>query len=556
MQKIKRECPVPWSREFLQPAGSPLDPSMFTSAGWAADLLDLRFMTLQEEADLFTMVMGVVGPLCPEDRIVYPGLMVSWMVTPRTADLSDSFVKAVSCEQITFLDAPMEGLRDLFPSCMLVDVRGCGLELYGLHMDGLFMYPSFDEDRGYAMILMVGVDSRYGLRDPLLSKLVVKGDTFADALEASAEERRILHMRWLTGLDTGEHDQIFATYEDETALLDLGVRILSLACSNQGSILWAGRTERSHGVFDFGRSDLHLSDEACSFAGSSPAAEQPIPDVLAPAAEQSISDVLAPAAEQSISTETVSEQVEALPVELALEQVEPLPVEPAPATPEADVLHQVTSEQHSYRVLELEEALDQAQAALRDLQETNAALTYHLAKAQESLDQAKMRIANLERSARFASCMLIPQTPYDALLLAEEAFSDRLAVTDGARRSARAFVKGDTAEVWRVLRDMATVLHPLIFQGESHDIARAYASKTGYELALRDRKAANADPVRKRLLSVEYGGKAHDMTPHVKGKGVKRGEALRVHFFADYESGKVVVGHCGEHLQTPQTSKI
>lgn len=42
----------------------------------------------------------------------------------------------------------------------------------------------------------------------------------------------------------------------------------------------------------------------------------------------------------------------------------------------------------------------------------------------------------------------------------------------------------------------------------------------------------------------------------VKGKGSKKGESLRVHFFADYNLKIIVIAHCGEHLQTFDTSSL
>ena len=43
---------------------------------------------------------------------------------------------------------------------------------------------------------------------------------------------------------------------------------------------------------------------------------------------------------------------------------------------------------------------------------------------------------------------------------------------------------------------------------------------------------------------------------HVKGQGSKKGESLRVHFFADYRLRKIVIAHCGEHLPTYDTPTL
>ena len=57
---------------------------------------------------------------------------------------------------------------------------------------------------------------------------------------------------------------------------------------------------------------------------------------------------------------------------------------------------------------------------------------------------------------------------------------------------------------------------------------------------------------------MEYKGAERDASAHVKGRSSRKGEALRVHFFADYDElgGRIVVTHCGEHLDTYVTPSL
>ena len=152
--------------------------------------------------------------------------------------------------------------------------------------------------------------------------------------------------------------------------------------------------------------------------------------------------------------------------------------------------------------------------------------------------------------------MDLPETPYEALSLAAKAFSDRIVVLDRARRSAEDFVKGDPGEVWAVLRSVAVTLHSLLFVERERGLANAFRDRTGYELALRDSKGANRNPDQKAERMVEYEGAVRDATMHIKGRGVRKGESLRVHFFVDYDKKKIVIAHCGEHLTTDRTSSM
>lgn len=84
--------------------------------------------------------------------------------------------------------------------------------------------------------------------------------------------------------------------------------------------------------------------------------------------------------------------------------------------------------------------------------------------------------------------MDIPATPIESLSLAERAFVDRLVFLDQERRSAAAFTKGSSREVWAVLWSIAVILYPLVFGDASGSIIHAYESQSGFELTFREMK--------------------------------------------------------------------
>ncbi len=201
----------------------------------------------------------------------------------------------------------------------------------------------------------------------------------------------------------------------------------------------------------------------------------------------------------------------------------------------------------------LQEEVDRLRA---ELESQKSAAAFRVRQLEDEARELRERVQGLEGRARLVETMDLPETPYEALSLAARAFSDRIVVLDRARKSAEDFVKGDPGEVWAVLRSVAVTLHSLLFVERERGLANAFRDRTGYELALRDSKGANRNPDQKAERMVEYEGAVRDATMHIKGRGVRKGESLRVHFFVDYDKKKIIIAHCGEHLTTDRTSSM
>lgn len=185
-----------------------------------------------------------------------------------------------------------------------------------------------------------------------------------------------------------------------------------------------------------------------------------------------------------------------------------------------------------------------------------SSLEYHLKQSQTAAAQAKADADALRARATIVEGMDIPATPIESLSLAERAFADRLVFLDQARRSAAAFTKGSAREVWAMLRSIAVILHPLVFGDAGGSIIHAYESQSGFELKFREMKHIKQSDAYGKYRSVAYEGQQKDISAHVKGKRSKKGESLRVHFFADYRLRKIVIAHCGEHLPAYDTPTL
>ncbi|MGE5362156.1 MAG: hypothetical protein ACM3NQ_24325 [Bacteroidales bacterium] len=140
-------------------------------------------------------------------------------------------------------------------------------------------------------------------------------------------------------------------------------------------------------------------------------------------------------------------------------------------------------------------------------------------------------------------------------------WGDRIVFTDRARKSAaRAAINKERSElqsVWQVLRSLATELHPLLEQ-ESPDggtIPDLYKQRSGFELTWTEGKQTKKDPKLMQLRKLDYDGQTLDITPHVKYSS-KSHKYLRVHFAVHEASGAIIVGHCGDHLETYGTQWV
>ena len=206
--------------------------------------------------------------------------------------------------------------------------------------------------------------------------------------------------------------------------------------------------------------------------------------------------------------------------------------------------------------LELELLHEEVDRLRAELDSQKASAAYREGQLAQQASDLREQVAALRVRSTLMETMNLPETPLEALQLAERAFTDRIIVLPRARKSAEEFVKGDPGEVWAVLRSVSVTLHSLLFCERERGLANAFRDRTGYELALRDAKGANRNAAQKAERMVMYEGTQRDATMHIKGRGTRKGESLRVHFFVDYDKKKIVIVHCGEHLTTDRTSSM
>ena len=528
---------------------------------------------------------------------VYPELMRTWEHNSACVEFSEGATAVAFDSEPGFVQSvSLAGLFDFFPGCVALDVRKLNVMLYNIVVDEVFVYPSYNAVNGHVALMFVGVNQNLGFTFAYEARLVLQGETFGDAARATNRVLEEERSACLGGFSTAPSEEFFSALDSEPELFAVTWRLLAALCSERVELVrqsW-GRGEtvkvrarkpeslqmvegvhvgEGHGEQAASAGEQASAASQATFAGEV-ATEGKIVDGgvaagrITPHAEGAGAEAegrVAAAGGTAFQGQAALRaqgsdgqgRAAALADDGAVEgrasafaggvDVSGETAEAA-ATP-ADV--ERAEEAQLERDL-LQEEVDRLRAEL----ESQKSAAFRARQLEDEARELRERVQGLEGRARLVETMDLPETPYEALSLAARAFSDRIVVLDRARKSAEDFVKGDPGEVWAVLRSVAVTLHSLLFVERERGLANAFRDRTGYELALRDSKGANRNPDQKAERMVEYEGAVRDATMHIKGRGVRKGESLRVHFFVDYDKKKIIIAHCGEHLTTDRTSSM
>lgn len=134
-----------------------------------------------------------------------------------------------------------------------------------------------------------------------------------------------------------------------------------------------------------------------------------------------------------------------------------------------------------------------------------------------------------------------------ALLIIEALYPDRLVVLDSGWKSARDAVGfSKTRKAFELLRILASAYWEDLAYGKGDSEARRHFGKS---YAPRESETVTNNKKARELRTFEYEGKPVEMWRHLK-IGVKPSvsETMRVHFHWDDKAKKIVIGHCGQHL--------
>lgn len=206
---------------------------------------------------------------------------------------------------------------------------------------------------------------------------------------------------------------------------------------------------------------------------------------------------------------------------------------------------------------------------VQGLEEENRILTGERDEMDDKVDRLEYESAMHKQRADFADDLdaksraqvdavrnltVFPKTLSDIVELISDIYSDRLCFTERAVKSASGY-QIEVGVAWECLRSMATVLYDLYFNQDLtvREISQAFRSKTGYEVGLFDSETTKNNTRLALLRQDTFEDEKIDISTHVKHR-TKKPNLLRVHFHVHREKKLLIIGHCGDHLDTIRTN--
>jgi hypothetical protein len=170
--------------------------------------------------------------------------------------------------------------------------------------------------------------------------------------------------------------------------------------------------------------------------------------------------------------------------------------------------------------------------------------------------KADQKIKRLEDAAGRLGCLTkMPSSLPEAIGIVEALHGASVAFTDRAKNSAEKAManrsQGDLREAWSCLWATALHLPRILFRDQAGNPEQAFRDATGLELAMSEGKLTQRDKGLMRLRRDSFEGREIDITPHVKS-----GPTFRLYFAVDAAQKRIIVGHCGDHLDTAGTRRM
>ncbi|QBG48278.1 hypothetical protein EGM51_13070 [Verrucomicrobia bacterium S94] len=214
---------------------------------------------------------------------------------------------------------------------------------------------------------------------------------------------------------------------------------------------------------------------------------------------------------------------------------------------------------------ELENENRQLEAERNALQTQVQELDDELSNGQYEVRSAKKEAKRLRTQASQMQTKLqaleefttLPSTLSEVLQKIGNLHADKVVVIDRALKSAEEY-KGfkDLHKAWECLWAASTELYNLHFdEAGANNIEMDFKNRTGFDLSLKEGRMTQNDRDLMRLRQVQHNGKTLDITPHVKW-GNKEPKCLRVYYAPCPDEQKIIIGHCGPHLDNRTSSKI
>lgn len=204
--------------------------------------------------------------------------------------------------------------------------------------------------------------------------------------------------------------------------------------------------------------------------------------------------------------------------------------------------------EQSKQVADLKARIEDVEQDLSRQQDVERRLRYELDRAAESNSLAPDALSPDEHARDSLIAMLEGrETPEQVLLAMSTLFPDTLVILPAAWKSVkRSEGFNEPRRAFELLRKLATDYWLDMSSGKGD----TEAGKTfGKAYAARESETVEANPQARKRRTFLYDGQSIQMMRHLK-IGVKDSvaETMRIHFHWDSTGKKVVIGHCGPHL--------
>lgn len=200
-----------------------------------------------------------------------------------------------------------------------------------------------------------------------------------------------------------------------------------------------------------------------------------------------------------------------------------------------------------------------AERANRQLKEENNQLkteNYNLGAQVELYRKRANQVAQIETATQqVRSISKYPNSPGTIAKYFETVYPERIAFTERAYRSMDE-CETKSEVLWEIFYHVATDLFNLLHSNPAQAY-NEFKNKTGWEIARGEGHQTRVDAKLMRQYIDYYDGQEIDIEAHIKN-GCKESDPKFVRIYFAYDpsiSDKIIIGHCGKHLQNYSTRK-
>lgn len=173
----------------------------------------------------------------------------------------------------------------------------------------------------------------------------------------------------------------------------------------------------------------------------------------------------------------------------------------------------------------------------------------------ESMRKKAEHVDSLEQQMiAYKNLIELPESAAEVLQILSKTHCSILEFSQEAHKSAAITEFADIGALWSALCQICKTLPDLTFEENCSNIEAEFKRRTGLELSFSEGKMTKSDKKMVNQRIIYHHGIEYDITPHLKLH--KGGKHLRIHFAIDRKKKKIIIGHCGDHLDTCGTRRL